>query len=222
MKKIILGLTFALGFLSGSANNSKTNHYIKHKNLLIRVSPIEYFEKDGANNPWNFTTCLNTQCLNSTAPRKGYGAYKCLSDLYSTIDPKILVSKDEDKLNKLFSEKAPLIRDYIKNSYGEDFSSLSDVQVFVAGTAVAAIEKDNLKLNTETARYVILEGPGDAFSCLMAAVGAVTGIGTLASTIQGATMATALGVVKTIFGVYFSAFAAAWAVYEFGDCMGWW
>ena len=56
----------------------------------------------------------------------------------------------------------------------------------------------------------------------MAAVGTVTGIGTLASTIQGATMATALGVVKTIFGVYFSAFAAAWAVYEFGDCMGWW
>ena len=56
----------------------------------------------------------------------------------------------------------------------------------------------------------------------MAAVGAVTGIGTLASTIQGATMATALGVVETIFGVYFSAFAAAWAVYEFGDCMGWW
>ena len=70
MKKIILGLTLVLGFLTGSANKPKTNHYIEHKDLLIRVFPNEYFEKNEINDPWVFTTSLNTQCLTSTAPEK--------------------------------------------------------------------------------------------------------------------------------------------------------
>ncbi|MBC7535603.1 MAG: hypothetical protein H7258_07925 [Ferruginibacter sp.] len=55
----------------------------------------------------------------------------------------------------------------------------------------------------------------------MSVVGAVTGISSFVAAVEGATMAIAFGVVKTIFDVYFSVFGAAWAVYEFGDCMGW-
>ncbi|MBS1570885.1 MAG: hypothetical protein JST62_00605 [Bacteroidetes bacterium] len=163
---------------------------------------------------------VSSQCFGSTVPHNGM--LKHLSEFYRSFDSKILQSKDEEEIKKYLEEKVPFIRDYINKQYNVDFSSLSHEQVFVAGLIVISIEEDNPELNPDTAPYLELKPPGNTFDCLMAAVGAVTGIGTLVSTIEGATMATVLGVVKTIFSTYFAAFAAAWAVYEFGDCMNWW
>ena len=85
---------------------------------------------------------------------------------------------------------------------------------------VAAIEKDNPKLCSKLVS-LSFRSPGSPFWFLMSVVGAVTGISSFVAAVEGATMAIAFGVVKTIFDVYFSVFGAAWAVYEFGDCMGW-
>lgn len=165
---------------------------------------------------------VSTQCFASIMPHRDHIAYSHLSELYRSFDPKNLTSENEDDIKKFISEKAPFIRDYIKDNYNEDFSSLSDEQVFAAGLAVVAIEEDNPTLDSKTAPYLELGSPGDTFNCLIAAIGSVTGIQSLVASIQGATMATVVGVVKTIFSTYISSFLAVWAIWEFGDCMGWW
>lgn len=159
---------------------------------------------------------VTSQCYASNVPRNRHLTETPVSDLYRTIDVKILRSNNEQEVRKLISEKATIIRELVR-IYEGDFSSLTDEEVFVAGAAIAAIEMDN---NGKLAGPLV--GPGDAFKCLIAAIGAVTGINSLVSTITGASMATVVGVVTTIFRTYFSAFMAAYAVYEFGSCMGWW
>ena len=61
----------------------------------------------------------------------------------------------------------------------------------------------------------------------MTAIGAVKGIAGMVSNFvsmwnSGASVSTVLGVVKNIFRTAVGWFGVGWAVYEFGDCIGWW
>jgi len=65
------------------------------------------------------------------------------------------------------------------------------------------------------------------FRCMMNAIGAVSGIGLMVNNFvtlwnSGASAATLLSTVKSIFKISAGWFAVGWAVYEFGDCVGWW
>ena len=65
------------------------------------------------------------------------------------------------------------------------------------------------------------------FECMMDAIGSVAGIAGMARDFatmwnSGASVATLLRTVKNIFKISAGWFAVGWAVYEFGDCVGWW
>lgn len=65
------------------------------------------------------------------------------------------------------------------------------------------------------------------FRCMMSAIGAVAGLGEMARNFtalwnSGASVRTLLSTVKSIFKISAGWFAVAWAVYDFGDCVGWW
>ena len=141
------------------------------------------------------------------------------ADVYKNLNPTIFYkNQDSSAVKAYFSEQAKILRGLAETKYHDNFSSLDDQSIVLAGMVIAGIEEKEKNETNGTAK----SQQAATFSCLMSAVGAVAGLGGLANTIAGATMATVFGVVRAIFGIYFSAFTVGWAVYEFGDCMGWW
>ncbi len=135
------------------------------------------------------------------------------------MNPKIFYkNEDSNAVKAYFAEQAKILKELAKTKYNESFGNLDDQGIVLAGMVIAGVEAKEKSEIVVTAK----SQQAATFGCLMGAVGAVAGLGGFANTIAGATMATVFGVVKAIFGIYFSAFTVGWAVYEFGDCMGWW
>ncbi|HNU87155.1 MAG TPA: hypothetical protein PKJ94_02650 [Ferruginibacter sp.] len=152
--------------------------------------------------------------------------YNSVEEILRIIDPNVLPHgpvADEfggsTAYIEVLNQKATEIRNYIAAKYYEDLSSLSNLEVVMLGVVMVPFESRDMMPG-----YMSYE---QMFRCMMNAIGAVSGIGLMVNNFvtlwnSGASAATLLSTVKSIFKISAGWFAVGWAVYEFGDCVGWW
>jgi len=156
-------------------------------------------------------------------PVKPMTGYNSIAEILRTIDPNILphspIQPTEGELQSTYIEvlnqKAGYIRNYILSKYQEDLSNLSNKEIIVLGLIIVPFESREI--------FPGLVTNEEAFDCMMTAIGAATGISALISLWKsGATVSTVLSTLKNILKVSYGWFAVGYAVYKFGDCVGWW
>lgn len=147
-------------------------------------------------------------------PEKG-----SLIKLYKDFDPKILKSGDENAIKEHFASKIPIIVDYVKKYYDEDLNKICNGQedwIILSGLIVA---------NGELNETVSADASGNTptwVHCALAAVTGYEGFDKLFSGTAGLMTAKAgLEIVKNFLKRYLGYFGIAIAIYEFGECMGW-
>jgi hypothetical protein len=169
-------------------------------------------------------------------PTKPVTAYNSIEEILKTIDPNILPhtppgptgggggggtepytegANTNGNFTQVLAQKATEIRNFIASKYYEDLSNLTDIDVIVLGIMLVPFERRELSQGFAPNQK--------AFDCMMTAVGAATGIGALvAAWNSGASVSTILSVLKSIIRISYGWFAVGYAVYSFGDCVGWW
>lgn len=160
-------------------------------------------------------------------PSKAVTGYNSLADIFRTIDPAILphgpIQPTEGELQSTYvqvlNQKAAEIRNYVALKYREDLSDLSNIDVIVLGLGIVPFES-----RESAAGFVTNE---QIFNCFLDALQTAGGIyGLVQSFISlwnnGASVGTLLSTVKSIFKVGGGWFMAAYGVYKFGGCVGWW
>ena len=173
---------------------------------------------------------ISTLILGSSfiLPPKTVSTYNSIEDILKTIDPAILpkfpyeqqFAKDTGtnanvNFIVVLNQKAQEIRNYISAKYGEDFGNLPSINVIILGIAMVPFEQRDML--TGRVSYE------QAFGCMMTALSGATGISALVSAWNsGATASTILSTLKSILKVSYGWFAVGYAVYQFGDCVGWW
>jgi hypothetical protein len=150
-----------------------------------------------------------------------------LLSYYKTFDPQILRSGDELKIKAYLDKKALVIYDYIKTNYQDTICSLADgkaANIILGGLALAIYEQ-NKKGNTGLVRYQVNTASTSSSRALSCALSALSGYEGFEKLFSGtASLMTAMDVISILKGVlkrYIGYIGIAVAVYEFGNCVGW-
>lgn len=145
------------------------------------------------------------------------------SQILSSIDHTLLPNSPyEEALNtppfiEVLNQKGNELRSYISTEYGENLSQFSNSDMILIGLILIPFEERDFQRLSN----------GQAFSCLMGAIGAVLGIGSLvrefsAAWSGGLTARSLISIIGRMAGTYLAWFMVGWAVKEFGECVGWW
>lgn len=159
---------------------------------------------------------------NEAIPLKGN-----LLSYYKTFDPQILKSGDEAKIKSYLDKKAIVIYDYIKSNYQDTICSLTAEKSanIILGGLVLAIQEQNIKDNSGLIRYQVSKASTSssrAVSCLLSALSGYEGFEKLfTGTSSLMTAMDVLSILKGVLKRYIGYIGIAVAVYEFGNCVGW-
>ncbi len=164
----------------------------------------------------------NETILQESIPEKG-----TLLSYYKTFDPQILKSGDESKIKIYLDKKAQVIFNYIKTNYQDTICGLSDGKSanIILGGMVLAIHEKNKSGNSSLIRYQVntaSTSSSRALSCALSALSGYEGFEKLFSgTANLMTAMDLLAILKGILKRYIGYIGIAVAVYEFGNCVGW-
>jgi hypothetical protein len=165
----------------------------------------------------------NTIVVHAEAmPSKG-----ALLNYYKTFDPQILKSGDEIKIKAYLDKKALVIYNYIKTNYQDTICGLSEGKSanIILGGLVLAIHEQNNSGNAGLIRYqanTASNASSRALSCALSALSGYEGFEKLFSgTANLMTAMDLLAILKGVLKRYIGYIGIAVAVYEFGNCVGW-
>lgn len=155
-------------------------------------------------------------------PEKG-----ALLNYYKTFDPQILQSGDEVKIKAYLDKKALVIYDYIKSNYQDTICTIADgkaANIILGGLALAIYEQ-NKNGTTGLIGYQSTTASTSSSRALSCALSALSGYEGFEKLFSGtASLMTAMDVISILKGVlkrYIGYIGIAVAVYEFGNCVGW-
>jgi hypothetical protein len=155
-------------------------------------------------------------------PSKG-----ALLNYYKTFDPQILKSGDEVKIKAYLDKKALVIYNYIKKNYQDTICGLSEGKSanIILGGLVLAIHEQRNNGNTGLIRYQVSMASSASSRALSCALSALSGYEGFEKLFSGtASLMTAMDMLAILKGVlkrYIGYIGIAVAVYEFGNCVGW-
>ncbi len=165
----------------------------------------------------------NTIAINSEAiPSKG-----ALLSYYKTFDPQILKSGDEVRIKAYLDKKALVIYDYIKANYQDTICGISEGKSanIILGGLVLAIHEQKNSGNNSLIRYQVSTTSTSTSRALSCALSALSGYEGFEKLFSGtASLMTAMDMISILKGVlkrYIGYIGIAVAVYEFGNCVGW-
>ena len=143
--------------------------------------------------------------------------YERLSDLFKTLDPRLLQSRDELAVAEYLTQLNAEIVSYVLTQYGEDLTgsfALDDPNLFCAGLLIAYAE-DYAGVDPATRAPVV--------DCLLDAFGVSDIVNQINDILDGnGSITVSIQIIKKIGRRYLGWIGLAVAVYEFGDCMNWW
>lgn len=160
--------------------------------------------------------------ISETVPEKG-----ALLNYYKTFDPQILNSGDEQIIKPYLDKKAQVIYNYIKTNYQDTICGLSDGKAanVILGGLVFAIQEKNIVTNSSLIRNQVFSAPTASSRALSCALSALSGYEGFEKLLSGtSSLMTAMDVLSILKGVlkrYIGYIGIAVAVYEFGNCVGW-
>ena len=145
--------------------------------------------------------------------------------LYQNLEPRILESEDQEEQEKYLISFNPIIVEYVSKYHKvnlTDFFEMDDAMIFLSGFFIGhfeELEKLELDMNT-TVNHPILD-------CLGEAIGVGKGASNLFQAYkdlikEGVKWDKVWSFVKNGIRRYVGWIAAGYAIYKFGDCMGWW
>jgi hypothetical protein len=145
--------------------------------------------------------------------------------LYQNLDPKILQSEDQDAQEKYLLSFNPLIVEYLNKYYKEnltDYFEMDDAMIFLSGFFIGHFEEfEKLELDLDAS----VNNP--ILDCLGEAIGIGKGASNLFQAYKdliknGAKWDKVWPFIKSGIKRYVGWIGAGYAIYKFGDCMGWW
>lgn len=177
-----------------------------------------------------FMSFIIFSCRKSSAvtiPQEAIPAKGALLSYYKTFDPQILQSGDEAKIKAYLDKKALVIYDYIKSNYQDTICTIADgkaANIILGGLALAIYEQ-NKNGNTGLIRYQVSTASTSSSRALSCALSALSGYEGFEKLFSGtASLMTAMDVISILKGVlkrYIGYIGIAVAIYEFGNCVGW-
>lgn len=148
-----------------------------------------------------------------------------VSLLNKTSDTEIVEKNIENilfKLNPLINSSKELLKTYgfSEKDLKEYMEGNNDARLVLVGFAVFSAEKKNMKesINTNTKYIAPNAQEPDVFDCLIRSVGIDTVVDLVKGRISKAAVAK---LIKKLAKKALGPIGAAWAIYEFGDCMDW-